>query len=61
MTAYINRIISDEIDKINASDFEKKLIYQLLDIERSLSHTGKIKYMKDYRKIVEDAAGAEYK
>jgi len=61
MTDYINRIISDEIDKINASDSEKKLIYQLLNIERSLSHTGKTKYMKYYRKMVEDAAGAEYK
>lgn len=58
---FINKIIRDEIDHIDASDSEKNLIYSLLDIERRLSNMGKTKYMKDYRRAVEDAAGVGYK
>ena len=59
--SFINKIIRDEIDKINTSDSEKNLIYKLLDIERSLSNTGTTQYMKDYKRAVESAAGARYK
>lgn len=59
--SYINKIIRDEIDSIDASDSEKELIYNLLNIERHLSNTGKTNYMKDYKKVVEKAAGVGYK
>lgn len=59
--SFINKIISDEIDNIDALDSEKNLIYHLLNIERHLSNTGRTNYKKDYRKAVEDAAGAGYK
>ena len=58
--SYINKIIRDEIDNAVTSDSEKDLIYNLLNIERHLSNTGKMSYMKDYRKAVEKAAGVGY-
>ena len=58
---FINKVIRDEIDNIDATDSEKDLIYQLLDIERRLSNNNKTQYMKDYRKAVENAAGAGYR
>ena len=61
MIDYINRVISNEIDNINAPDLERDLIYKLLNIERRLSNTGKIKYMEDYRRALEDASGAGHK
>ena len=61
MTDFIKKIIRDEIEKIDASDSEKSLIYKLLNIERRLVNTGTSQYMKDYRRAVEDAAGAGYK
>ena len=60
--SFINKIIRDEIDNMNAlDDSDKNIIYALLDIERYLSSTGKTSYMKDYKKAMEDAAGAGYR
>lgn len=59
--SFINKIVRDEIDNINASDSERDLIYKLLDFERRLANMGKTRYMEDYRRAVENAAGAEYR
>lgn len=59
--SFINKIIRDEIDNMDAlDDSDRNIIYTLLNIERHLSSTGKTSYMKDYKKAVEDAAGAGY-
>ncbi len=57
--SFINKIIRDEIDNIDASDSERNLIYRLLDFERRLANMGKTRYMEDYRRAMENAAGAE--
>lgn len=59
--SFINKIVRDEIDNIDASDSERDLIYKLLDFERRLANMGKTRYMGDYRRAVENAAGAEYR
>ena len=58
--SFINKIIRDEIDNMDATDSDKDIIYALLNIERHLASTGKTSYMKDYKKAVEDAAGGGY-
>lgn len=59
--SFINKIVRDEIDNIDALDSERDLIYKLLDFERRLANLGKTRYMEDYRRAVEHAAGAEYR
>lgn len=58
---WINKIIRDEIDNINASDSEINLIHELLNIEKWLLNNNKTQYMKEYKKAVENAAGVRYK
>ena len=48
--SFINKIVRDEIDNIDALDSERDLIYKLLDFERRLANLGKTRYMEDYRR-----------